>query len=97
MILTDSTSLSQSNSTGFGLYALNMVGFVHIQNSVFIYNTGYIGGNTALRYDETMGCSQVIDTLLHVENSLFAYGEMWYHFLEVLLFWFLKSFTVSIY
>ena len=36
-----------SNSTGFGLYALNIVGFVHIQNSVFIYNTGYIGGNTA--------------------------------------------------
>ena len=66
-----------SNSTGFGLYALNMVGFVQIQNSVFIYNTGNIGGNTALRYDETMGCSQVIDTLLHVENSLFAYGEIW--------------------
>ena len=66
-----------SNSTGFGLYALNMVGFVHIQNSVFIYNTGNIGGSTALRYDETMGCSQVIDTLLHVENSLFAYGEIW--------------------
>ena len=65
------------NTTGFGLYALNVVGSVHIQNSVFTYNTGNIGGNAAFWYDETMGCSQVIDTLLHVENSIFAFGEVW--------------------
>ena len=62
-----------TNSTGFGLYALNVVGSVHIQNSVFTYNTG----NTAFWYDESKICPQVINTLLRVENSVFAYGEIW--------------------
>ena len=49
------SSIVVTNSTGVGLYAANMVGSVHIQNSVLTYNTGNIGGNAAFRYDETMG------------------------------------------
>ena len=66
-----------TNSTGFGLLALNVVGCVHIQNSLFTYNTGNSGGNAAFEYVEGYGCPQVADTLLHVENSTFAYGENW--------------------
>ena len=62
-----------TNSTGFGLYALNVVESVHIQNSVFTYNSG----NTAFWYDESKICPQVTNTLLRVENSVFAYGEIW--------------------
>ena len=67
-----------TNSTGIGLYAMNVVGSVHIQNSVFTYNTGNIGGNAAFVYDDDSNkCPQVTDTLLRVENSVFAYGEIW--------------------
>ena len=68
-----------TNSTGIGLYALNMVGSVHIQNSAFTYNTGNIGGNARFEYTEDLGyeCTQLTDTLLCIENSFFAYGENW--------------------
>ena len=66
-----------TNSTGLGLYAMNVVGSVHIQNSVFTYNTGNSGGNAAFVYYDDSECPQVTDTLLHVENSVFAYGESW--------------------
>ena len=66
-----------TNSTGFGLFAVNVVGSVHIQNSVFTYNSGNIGGNAAIVYSESIECPQTTDILLHVENSVFAYGECW--------------------
>ena len=66
-----------TNSTGFGLAAVNVVGSVHIQNSVFTYNTGSIGGNAKFQYSADLQCPQVTDTLLFIENSFFAYGENW--------------------
>ena len=67
-----------TNSTGFGLLVVNVVGYVHIQNSVFTYNSGNIGGNSAfVYYGDINNCPQVIHTLLHVENSIFAFGEIW--------------------
>ena len=66
-----------TNTTGFGLYALNVVGSVHIQNSVFTYNTGSSGGNAAFWYNDDSECPHVTDTLLCLENSLFAYGKVW--------------------
>ena len=67
-----------SNSTGLGLLAMNVVGTIHIQNSVFTYNSGNIGGNAAFWYDGTIiEYPQTTDILLHVENSLFAYGASW--------------------
>ena len=64
-----------SYSTGFGLLAMNVVGTIHIQNSVFTYNSGNIGGNAAFVYYESNECPQVTDTLLHVENSIVTFGE----------------------
>ena len=68
-----------TNSTGVGLTAVNVVGSVHIQNSVFTYNTGNSGGNARFEYTEDLGyeCTQLTDTLLCIENSFFAYGENW--------------------
>ena len=68
-----------TNSTGFGLYASNVVGSVHIQNSVFTYNSGNSGGNARFEYTEVLWyeCPQVSDTLLFIESSIFAYGENW--------------------
>ena len=68
-----------TNTTGFGLFAMNVVGSVHIQNSVFTYNTGNSGGNAKFEYTEASGygCPHVTDTLLCIENSFFAYGENW--------------------
>ena len=66
-----------TNSTGFGLFVVDVVGSVHIQNSMFKYNMGSIGGNAAFVYSEGYEFPQVTDTLLHVENSTFAYGESW--------------------
>ena len=56
-----------------------MVGSVHIQNSLFTYNTGNFGGNARFEYTEDLGyeCTQLTDTLLCIENSFFAYGENW--------------------
>ena len=68
-----------TNSTWFGLYALNVVGSVHIQNSVFTYNSG----NTAFWYDESKICPQVTNTLLHVELSLC----LWRNFVSRIIFW----------
>ena len=63
------------NGTGFGLFGLNLVGSVHIQNSVFTHNTGNIGGNAAFMYAEGFEFPQVTDTLLCIVNTTFAYGE----------------------
>ena len=63
-----------TNSTGVGLYAMNVVGSVHIQNSVFTYNSG---GNVVFWYGESNQYPQVTDTLIHVKNSIFAFGKGW--------------------
>ena len=63
-----------TNSTGFGLLAKNVVGFVHFQNSVFTYNNG---GNVVFWYGESKQYPQVTDTLIHVKNSIFAFGKGW--------------------
>ena len=71
-----------TNSTGFGLTAVNMVGSVHIQNSLFTYNTGSSGGNARIEYDDGYECSHIMDSLLCIENSVFAHGENWSKFVS---------------
>ena len=62
------------NSSGFGLHADKVFGYVRVYESAFLYNTGnkeYYGGNALFWYEE---CPEDHNTYLKIESSYFLYG-----------------------
>jgi len=62
------------NSSGFGLHADKVFGYVRVYESAFLYNTGnkeYYGGNARFWYGE---CPEDHNAYLEIESSYFLHG-----------------------